>query len=147
MSDQCPTLYAASDDVIWWVKPDTPTNKMDRCIDWVSCIDRDEWKWHCGWIEQVYISLNKINLIINLKDLYYNFVSVNTIPIDWIVFKYKDYVIIFDSLYSIKSSWLLNKFSFWLRRIKFDYQFKGLPHVLSIDLYHLTKNFVLFQYS
>lgn len=35
MSDQCPTLYAASDDVIWLVKPDTPTNKMDRCI-WSS---------------------------------------------------------------------------------------------------------------
>lgn len=54
---------------------------------------------------------NKINLNINLKDLYYNYVSVNTFPKDRIVFNYKDYVIIFDSLYSIKSSWLLNKFS------------------------------------
>lgn len=55
--------------------------------------------------------LNKINLNINLKDLYYNYVYVNTIPIDRIDFNYKDYVIIFYSLYSIKSSWLLNKFS------------------------------------
>lgn len=55
--------------------------------------------------------LNKINLNINLKDLYYNYVYVNTIPIDRIDFNYKDYVIISDSLYSIKSSWLLNKFS------------------------------------
>lgn len=55
--------------------------------------------------------LNKINLNINLKDLYYNYVYVNTIPIDRIDFNHKDYVIIFDSLYSIKSSWLLNKFS------------------------------------
>lgn len=92
--------------------------------------------------------LNKINLNINLKDLYYNYVSVNTIPIDRIVFNYKDYVIIFDSLYSIKSSWLLNKFSVLIEKnengtaaeeskfkwIKFDYKFKGLPHVLSIDL-------------
>lgn len=57
------------------------------------------------------MSLNKINLIINLKDLYYDSVSVYTIQIDRIVFNYKDYVIIFYSFYSIKSSWLLNKFS------------------------------------
>lgn len=47
----------------------------------------------------------------NLKDLYYDSVSVYTIQIDRIVFNYKDYVIIFYSFYSIKSSWLLNKFS------------------------------------
>lgn len=54
--------------------------------------------------------LNKINLNINLKDLYYNYVYVNIILIDWIDFNYKDYVIIFDFLYSIKFFWLLNKF-------------------------------------
>lgn len=54
--------------------------------------------------------LNKINLNINLKDLYYNYVCVNIILIDWIFFNYKDYVIIFDFLYSIKFFWLLNKF-------------------------------------
>lgn len=102
--------------------------------------------------------LNKINLNINLKDLYYNYVCVNIILIDWIVFNYKDYVIIFDFLYSIKFFWLLNKFFVLIEKnengivveeskfkwIKFDYKFKGLLYVLLIDLYYLIKNFVLF---